>query len=87
MIAHTHNFLVPTILVLLTILFVFGMKYMSGARQVRLRVARDDTFRLIAEKATAAQSAMAESLVTAKAELADVRMRLGSIEKMLRDVG
>lgn len=87
MIEHTHNFLIPTILVLATILLVFAMKYLSGARQARLRLASDDTFRLIAEKATAAQSAMAESLATAKAELADVRARLGSIEKMLRDVG
>lgn len=87
MIEHTHNFLVPTILVLATILLVFGMKYMSGARQARLRLGRDNTFRMMAEKATAAQSAMAESLATAKAELADVRARLGSIEKMLREVG
>lgn len=87
MIEHTHNFLLPTVLVLATILLVFGMKYMSGARQARLRLASDDGFRLIAEKAAAAQSAIAESLATTRAELADVRARLGSIETMLRDVG
>ena len=87
MIEHTHNFLVPTILVLATVLLVFGMKYMSGARQARLRLASDDTFRLLTERAIAAQSTMAESIATAKAELADVRTRLISIEKMLRDVG
>jgi len=64
MIEHTHNFLLPTVLVLATILLVFGMKYMSGARQARLRLASDDGFRLIAEKAAAAQSAIAESLAT-----------------------
>ncbi len=84
---HAHNFLIPTILVLATILLVFGMKYMSGARQGRLRLASDDTFRLLAERATTAQSAMTESLAVAKAELADVKARLISIEKMLREVG
>lgn len=50
MLEHTHNFLVLTILVLATILLVFGMKYMSGARQGRLRLASDDTFRRMAER-------------------------------------
>ena len=84
---HAHNFFILSILVLATIVVVFGMKYMSGARQARLRLASDDTFRSIAERTTAVQSAMADSLATAKAELAEVRARLVSIEKMLRDVG
>jgi len=87
MIQQPHNFLVPTILALATILLVFGMKYMSGARQARLRIVGDDTYRLLAEKATAAQFAVTESLAAAKAELADVRARLVSIERMLREVG
>lgn len=87
MIEHTHNFLIPTVFILITILLVFGMKYMSGARQARLRLAGDDTFRSLAEKATVAQSLMTEALITSKAELADVRARLTSIEKMLREVG
>ena len=87
MIYQPHNFLVPTILALATILLVFGMKYMSGARQARLRGAGDDTYRLLAEKVTAAQFAVTESLAAAKVELADVRARLVSIERMLREVG
>ncbi len=87
MIEQHHNFLLPMVLVLATILLVFGMKYMSGGRQSRKQVASDNAFRLLAEKAAEAQSAMALSLTAAKAELADLRVRLSSIEKMLRDVG
>jgi hypothetical protein len=87
MIEQHHNFLLPTILVLATILLIFGMKYMSGGRLARKQFADDDTFRLLAEKATEVQSAMALSLTAAQTELADVRTRLSSIEKILRDVG
>jgi hypothetical protein len=83
----THNFLVPTILVLATILIVFGMKYISGARQTRLRLAGEDQFRLMAQKAIEAQTVTAEALTTARTEIADVKRRLTSIETMLREVG
>jgi len=87
MIEQHHNFLLPTALALATILLVFGMKYMSGGRQSRKQFASDNAFRLSAEKAAEAQSALALSLTAAQAELADLRVRLSSIEKMLRDVG
>ena len=65
MIAQTHNFLLPTILLLGTIILVFGMKYLSAARHTRLRLGGDDAFRLMAEKTAAAQSAGAPALAGA----------------------
>ncbi len=85
--AQGHDFLLPTVLVLLTVLLVFGMRYASGAWQARLRLADEGRFRSLAERTEAAQAATAASLATAQAELSDVRARLASIEKMLREVG
>ncbi len=87
MIGHPHNFLIPTILVLATILIVSGMRLAVRTRQVRLHRMGDDALRLLAEKAVAAQSATAEVLASTKAELLDVRTRLVSIERMLQEVG
>ncbi len=87
MAGQPHHFIVPTLLVLATILFVFAMKYLSAARLARSSPERDDAFRRFAEKAAAAQDTLAASLTAARAELADVKARLGSIEAMLRDVG
>jgi len=49
-------------LVLGTILLVFGMKYLSAARQARSRVISEDAYRELAQKAVAAQSDNATSL-------------------------
>jgi signal transduction histidine kinase len=83
---HANTFLLVTILVLVTILLVFGMKYFSAARQVRLRVTTDGAYRELAQQAIAAQDAGARSLALAQGDLSDIKSRLVSIEKMLREV-
>lgn len=87
MAGNAHDFLLPTILVLATMLLVFGMKYLSGVRQARLRFANDDQLRALTENAAAAHSATTASLAAAQGELAEMKARLAAIEKMLREVG
>lgn len=82
-----HNFFLATVLVLATVLLVFAMKYMSAARQARLRSADETLYRSLAEKANAAQSATTASLSAIQSDLADAKARLASVEKMLREVG
>ncbi len=83
---HAHTFLLLTILVLVTILLVFGMKYISGARQARMRFTNEGAYRELVEKAAAAQSATAASLVTVQADLFAVKTKLAAIDKVLREV-
>lgn len=81
-----NTFLLPTILVLGTILTIFAMKYLSALRSDRLRLAGEGGYRDLAEKAAAAEAANAASLTTLQADLADMKGRLAAIEKLLRDV-
>lgn len=69
-----------------TILLVFGMKYLSAVKQAKARLESEESYRLIAQKAVAAQAEAAESLAEIKATLADVNARVASIEKVLKEV-
>lgn len=82
-----HDFLLPTVLLLATVILVFGMRFASGAWQARWRLADEGSYRSLAETAAASQSATAASLAAARAELAEVKARLAAIEKTLREVG
>lgn len=87
MAANANTFLLVTILILVTILLVFGMKYSSVARQARARLASDDAYRELAARATAAHSESAASLSSLHAELGEIKVRVASMEKLLKDVG
>lgn len=73
-------------LILGTILLVFGMRALSAVLQARARLANDDAYRLIAEKAVAVQSESATSLSSIQSSLADIKGRLASVEKILKEV-
>ncbi len=81
-----HLYLLTITLPLATILLVFGMRYFSAVQQARARLANDDAYRQIAEKAANAQSETATALTAIQAALADVRARLTAVEKVLKDV-
>ena len=59
---HANTFLLLTILVLVTILLVFGMKYLSAARTVHARANGEEAYRELADKAVSLQAANAASL-------------------------
>lgn len=79
MAAQANTFLLVTILFLVTVLLIFAMKYFSAARQARARLSEEGGYRELSEKATA-------GLAAVQAELAEIRARLASVEKMLKEV-
>ena len=71
----------PTLLLILgTVLTVFGMKYVSEALQARSRTANERSFRLFAEEARAIQSQHVALLSSIQASISDIGTRLGQVE-------
>jgi hypothetical protein len=62
------------------------MRYFSAVQQAKARLANDDAYRQVAEKAVATQSENATTLASIQSALADVRARLTAIEKVLKEV-
>ena len=74
-----HVYLLTLLLPLATVLIIFGMKYYAAVQQAKARLASDDAYRQVAEQAAAAQA-------EAAAALADLKVRLTAIEKILKEV-
>lgn len=87
MTGSASNFLLITILVLMTIVVVFDMKYVSPARQTRSRTASEDAYRELARKSAQAQSASAAALAMLQADVTELKTRLVSVETVLKEVG
>jgi hypothetical protein len=79
-------YLITLALPLVTILLVFGMRYFSAVKQAQARIASDEAFRAVAEKAAAAEAETASALTSIQSSLAVVRTRLAAVEKILKDV-
>ncbi len=62
------------------------MRYFAAIQQAKARLANDEAYRQIAEKAVAGQSENAIVLSSIQATLSDLRTRLTAIEKMLKEV-
>ena len=85
MAAHLY---MPTVLLILgTVLLIFGMKYVSEALQARSRAANERSFRLFAEEAHSVQSQHVALLSSIQSSISDVSARLGQVERILKDVG
>ncbi len=69
-----------------TVLVVFGMRYFALTQQAKARLANDEAYRRIAEQAAGSQSQTAASLAAIQASLAEVGVRLTSVEKVLKEV-
>ena len=82
----TQEYLVFILPFLCTILGVFAFKYGSAAYQAHATAVREGAYRALAEKATAQQSATADTLAAMHAELTLVSTRLASVVKILQDV-
>jgi hypothetical protein len=80
------NILLVTILVLVTIILIFAMKYLASVRQAGLRVASEDGYRALAERATRAQETSAELLTALKTSVGEIEARLSHVERVLKEV-
>jgi hypothetical protein len=65
---------------------IFAMRSWSSAEQAKARLANDDAYRQLAQTAAAAQSETVAALSAIQDALAEVKARLVSIEKVLKDV-
>ena len=81
-----HVYLLTLFLPLATALLIFGMKYYAAVQQAKARLASDEAYRQVAEQAEAAQAETAATLAAMGAMLADVKARLATVEKILREV-
>lgn len=82
----TGIYLLTISLFLGTVLIVFGMKYFSAVFAARARLANDEAYRVLAEKAVASGSDSQASLAAIQAELAKVSASLAAVEKVLKQV-
>jgi signal transduction histidine kinase len=80
-------FLLVTILVLVTVLLIFAMKYVSSARRVRAQSADEAAYRDLAERTLKAQEDLAAALASIRGSVTQIEGRLASVEKVLKDVG
>ena len=81
-----YLYLLTICLPLLTVLLVFGMRYRAQVQQAQARLANDEAYRQLAEKAAANQAATAAALASIDATLADLRARVAGVEKVLKEV-
>ena len=79
-------YLLTLVLPLATILIVFGVRYYAAIQQARARLANDDAYRQLAERASAAQSQIATSLAAMDTNLTDMRTRMTAVETILKAV-
>lgn len=79
-------FFVTVALLLGTIMIIFAMKYFAAARQSQSRIANEDAYRDLAQKAITAGSHNATALSAMQAELSQFNTRLAAVEHILKAV-
>jgi hypothetical protein len=79
-------FFVTVALLLGTIMIIFAMKYFAAARQSQSRIANEDAYRDLAQKAITAGSQNATALSAMQAELSQFNTRLAAVEHILKAV-
>ena len=79
-------YLISIGLMLGTVLAIFAMKYLSSIRQAQARIAAENSYHELAQKAVATQAENATALSAIRTELVEIKSRLGTVEKILKDV-
>ena len=82
----TTLYLLTLVLPLATVLIVFGMRYFAKVQQAKARLANDDAYRQIADRAVSTQSETATTLSALQSTLADVSARMAVVETILKAV-
>ncbi|MBA5636300.1 hypothetical protein H3H37_04460 [Duganella sp. LX20W] len=79
-------FLLTICLPLITIIVVFGMRSYAAIQQAKARLANDNAYRQLAEQAAAAQAETARRLASMDAALGELKSRVATVEKVLKEV-
>lgn len=72
-------YLLTIFMPLATVFLIFGMRFIVAVKKAKLQAEGEEAYRLIAQRAVAAQEQTAVAL-------ADLQARLASIEKVLKEV-
>jgi signal transduction histidine kinase len=72
--------------VVVTVLVVFGMKYISAIFQARASMANDKLYQTLSERAVTAQTENQAALAAIRADLTRFGNSLASVEKILQQV-
>lgn len=83
---HANQFFLLSILILATVVVVFGMRTFATARTARERLASEGAYRDLATRVAGSDAAMATSMANLEAGLDEIRTRLSAIEKVLKEV-
>lgn len=67
-------------------ILIFAFKYASRVAQARARLAQDGAYQELAKSLAASQAETAAALVALSASLAQIQLRLGGLEKILKEV-
>ncbi len=70
-----------------TVVVLGALRYLSNLARSRAQVAETDAYRILAERAVAANQQQADAITALQADLAAVRSSLSGIEKILKEVG
>jgi hypothetical protein len=65
---------------------IFFMKYLAAVLQARARMGHDDAYRELARQAAQGQAATLAALAAQGEVLAELRTRIGALEKILKEV-
>ena len=69
-----------------TIIIVFAIRFLQASAVAGADAAHSDAYRKLASDAVTAQAGNAATLSAIQSELAEVRTRMASVEKILKDV-
>ena len=82
----TSDYIIVVSFPLGTILIVFAMKYLAAAAAARARVAGDNAYRTLAERALATQGELQVSLAAIRTELGALANSQAAVERILKQV-
>lgn len=69
-----------------TVILVFVIRFLQATSVAAVEAARTDAYRRLASDAVTAQAGNAATLSAIQSELSEVKTRLGSIERILKEV-
>lgn len=79
-------YLLTICLPLAAIVLVFGMRSYATIQQAKAHQANDNDYRQLAEQAAAAQAETARRLASMDAALGELKSRVATVEKVLKEV-
>jgi Tfp pilus assembly protein PilV len=81
-----HVYFLTIGLPLLALLLIVGMRTLASVQTASVRAETEASYQALAEKALAAQTETATALASIEASVAEMKARLVSVERILKEV-